>query len=73
MVELKSVFKPNEEVEEKDKLFKAVKELSNNIGESSGTSTFITVEDAINSGSEIFLIETEGEDESPVERGFIDA
>ena len=71
MVEIKEVFSPNKNIKERDKLFKAVKELSDKIGESSGTSTFITTEDAINSNSKIFLIKKEIISLLPVERNFI--
>ena len=71
MVEIKRVFEPKKEIEEKDKLFKAVKELSEKIGESTGTSTFITVEDAINTDSEIFLIKKDSSKESRIRREFV--
>ncbi|GAI06516.1 unnamed protein product [marine sediment metagenome] len=73
MVDFEKVFEPDETIGEEDKLFKAVKELSGKIGESTGTSTFITVEDALNSGSDILLIKNETSEDSPVERNFIDA
>ncbi len=72
LVEFEKVFEPNGRSDE-DELFKAVKEVSEKIGESSGTSTFITVEDALISGSIIFLIKKEMAEDSPVERNFIDA
>jgi len=73
VVDFEKVFEPTEGIEEEDKLFKAVKDLSRKIGESAGTSTFITVEDALNSNSDIFLIKNETSEDSPVERNFIDA
>jgi len=72
MVEIEEVFEPDKGVEEKDELLKAVKKFSEKIGESSGTSTFITVEDAINSKSKIFLIKKEDSEEAPVERDFVE-
>jgi hypothetical protein len=72
MVEFEKVFEPDFRIEQKDQLFKAVRELSEKIGESSGTSTFITMEDALNTGSKIFLIKNEPSKESHVERNFIE-
>ena len=72
MVDFEKVFEPNGRIREEDKLFKAVKELSEKIGESTGTSTFITVEDALNSGSDIFLIKDGILESLPIERDFID-
>ncbi len=73
MVEIQKIFEPNKEIQEKDRLFKAVKDFSEKIGESTGTSSFITVEDALNTGSEIFLIKTDVFEMPSIERNFIEA
>jgi hypothetical protein len=59
----------------KDELFRAVKELSKKIGEYPNTSTFITVEDAMTTGSDIFLItgRPEEKEKENIEREFIPA
>jgi hypothetical protein len=71
MVEMKRVLDSSKYSDIETQLFKAVKDLSKEIGESSGTSTFITAEDALSSGSDIFLIKKDEEDEEPVIRKFI--
>ena len=72
MVEIKRILDSNKYPNKETQLFKAVKDLSEGIGESSGTSTFITAEDALNSKSDIFLIvKKEFEQEKPVIRKFI--
>lgn len=71
MVEMKKVLDSSNYTEIETQLFKAVKDLSENIGESSGTSTFITAEDALNSKSDIFLIKKDEIEEKPVIRKFV--
>lgn len=71
MVKIIKVFNPEKKMNE-DSLLKKVKEVSERIGEYTNSSTFITVQDALSSGSEIFLIEDDKSDKDlEVQRDFI--
>jgi hypothetical protein len=70
MVEIKKIFDAKELTEEKDSC-KLAKEFSEKIGEYPNTSTFIAIEDAINTGSDISLIEDGDNSESDIQRDFI--
>jgi len=70
MVEIKKIFGIKELSEEKDSC-RLAKEFSEKVGEYPNTSTFIAIEDAINTGSDISLIENDDNSELEVQRDFI--
>jgi len=71
MVRVTKIFEP-EGKDKKDDLFKSVKEFGEKIEEYPNTSTFITIKDAMTSGSEIFLIDDETEESPDIQRDFIE-
>ena len=70
MVEIRKIF-DNKKIKSQKDLCKSVKELSEKIGEYPNTSTFITIEDAINTGSDISIIEGADNPDSEIQRDFI--
>lgn len=74
MVELEEIFDPKKDTKEEKNgvLLKSVKVFSERLGESSGTSTFITIGDSLETGSKIFLIKKEPSEENPIRRDLIE-
>lgn len=70
MVEIKKIFDIKELKGEKDSC-KLAKKFSDKIGEYPNTSTFIAIEDAINTGSDISIIENDDGSELEIQRDFI--
>jgi KaiC/GvpD/RAD55 family RecA-like ATPase len=70
MVEIRKIF-DGEEMSSNPDLCKLAKEFGEKVGEYPNSSTFITIEDASKSSSDISLIENENNSESEVQRDFI--
>ena len=70
MVGIKEIINIKELSEEKDSC-RLAKKLSEEIGEYPNTSTFIAIEDAINTGSDISIIEDNDKSEIDIQRDFI--